>query len=512
MLQSQQIKDLRKSGKLDEALQLAQKDLEANPANLFAKRNIGWVFNDILKTYTEQANVTMFIEILKKIQKLEMPETETMLFDNVAWKIGSLFYKVSKFQTMPYSQIFEIIDILEEFHYTKPSESYSFLLKAVHKVLKVNRDKYISFIKWWNFENLRREDYQKENLPDGKQIMSLAEQVYTAYFKAMVPSPVNPVAKETVLECVNEIDKIFEVNDSYIYLIYFKIQMLLAIGERENLLKDFLPFARRKSKEFWVWDLLSQIVSDEDDKLTCLSMACLSGIRVEQMKTNIYYKMAEYFISKEMYPQAKSEILKIQKIKTENSQKIPDKVLSKFNETWFVNSEVSSSNVDFYKDNSGRADQILYADIPSEDIFVYYVNSEKKILNFIKTNDEIGFFKYDKLNPSFKVCVSNILQVRFANFSAEGPSKVYSMKIVENEDLKQKNTKIVKGVFKINEKGFGFIENIYVSQKTIENLDLHNNETITVLVMRKFSRKKEGFDWEVIRKKRTRIKIDYDII
>jgi len=66
MLQSQQIKDLRKSGHLEESLQLALQDLEANADNIYAKRNISWVYNDLLKKYGEEENLSSFIEILNK--------------------------------------------------------------------------------------------------------------------------------------------------------------------------------------------------------------------------------------------------------------------------------------------------------------------------------------------------------------------------------------------------------------------------------------------------------------
>ncbi|WP_332029467.1 hypothetical protein, partial [Kaistella sp.] len=183
MLQSQQIKDLRKSGHLEESLQLALQDLEANGDNIYAKRNISWVYNDLLKKHGEEENLSSFIEILNKVKELNMPETDTMLFDNIAWKIGSLFFKVIKYKEIPYDQVYKIVDLAKLFHYSKPSEAYSFLLKATHKVLKTNRDKYIAFIDWWNTDYLREEDYKKDVLPNGNQMMSVAEQVFTAYFK-----------------------------------------------------------------------------------------------------------------------------------------------------------------------------------------------------------------------------------------------------------------------------------------------------------------------------------------
>lgn len=378
MLQSQQIKELRKSGQLDESFKLALRDLEENPENLYAKKNISWVYNDLLKREVESENAVGFLQIMEKIQKLQLPETEAMLYDNIAWKIGQLLFKLARKQQIPFEEVFKIVDIAKTFHYTKPSEGYSFLLKAVHKILKPNREKYLAFIDWWNTENLRPEDYEKDVLPNGNQVMSVAEQVFTAYFKSLVPSAENPITREKVLENVSRIDEIYEKNHSFVYLIYFKVQMLLAIGENKHLLSSFLPFAQKKSREFWVWDLLYDIVETDEEKLTCLCMACLSGIKVEQMKTNIYLKMAEYFVSKRMFPEAKNEIIKIQKIKAENSQKIPNKVVNLANSEWFQNCEATERNVPFYRQHSKNADSILFSDIPSENIFIYNVNAEKK--------------------------------------------------------------------------------------------------------------------------------------
>ena len=41
---SKEIKELRQSGKLKEALEMAKNELDAAPENIWAKRNIIWVF------------------------------------------------------------------------------------------------------------------------------------------------------------------------------------------------------------------------------------------------------------------------------------------------------------------------------------------------------------------------------------------------------------------------------------------------------------------------------------
>ena len=498
MLQSQQIKELRKSGKLEESLHLALQDLDANPNNLFAKRNVGWVYNDMLKQAIDENKVSDFIKILEHIADLQMPDTENMLFDNVAWKIGSVLFKMLKWKSISYEDIFRITDLAKTFHYTKPSEAYSFLMKAAHKVLKQNKFKHNEFVDWWNPQNLREEDFRKDVLGDGTQIMSLAEQIYTSYFKSKIPSADNPVERKEIEENVKKIDEIVEKNQSFIYLIYFKVQMLLAIGEKENILKDFLPFAQKKSREFWVWDLLGQIVDSEEDKLTCLCMACLSGNKVEQMKTNIYLKMSNYFVSKNMLPQAKNELQKIVTIKKSNNQKIPYKVESLINTAWFQDTIASDSNISFYKQHSENSDSIIFSDVQSEDIFVYNINEEKKMVNFIRLNDEIGFFKHDRINPNLKIKIGDVLTVRFFQLSKEHPSKLLTLKKGFNNILMEKNLRKETGKIKISEKGFGFFNDAFISANKVQKYRLLNNSEASAEIIRTYNRKKEALGWELL--------------
>ena len=92
MLQFQQIKELRQSGKLQEALDLALIDLEQDHDNIYAKRNISWVYYAFLKKSAENSNLDEFYNNLEKVKNLNLPESELMLFDNIAWQTGILFF------------------------------------------------------------------------------------------------------------------------------------------------------------------------------------------------------------------------------------------------------------------------------------------------------------------------------------------------------------------------------------------------------------------------------------
>ena len=47
--------------------------------------------------------------------------------------------------------------------------------------------RYTEFADWWDFKNFRAEDYQKEKLPNGREVMAIAEQAYITYAKHLLP-------------------------------------------------------------------------------------------------------------------------------------------------------------------------------------------------------------------------------------------------------------------------------------------------------------------------------------
>ena len=184
---AKEIKELRQSGKLEEALTMAKTELDAQPENIWGKRNISWVFYDYLKQSVLQQDVDNFITWLREIQNLSLPEEEKILFDNLAWQIGSMVFKlVSSDDNSRFDKLFKLLEITQTFPFTKPSEGYSFLFKSFHKALK-ETDRYLQFADWWGFDNFRTEDFQKEKLDNGREVMAIVEQAYIAYAKHLLP-------------------------------------------------------------------------------------------------------------------------------------------------------------------------------------------------------------------------------------------------------------------------------------------------------------------------------------
>src|SRR5690554_6103065 len=184
LMPAKEIKELRQAGKLEEALTMAQGELDANPENIWGKRNISWVYYEYLKKYAREVNFEGFIENLRKIKDLKLPENEVMIFDTSAFQIGSILFKIQKSEPIDYSKINQIFDVIKEFHFTKPSESYSFLINAFQKAY-YNWPRFIEFADWWGLQNFTEVDYIPEQYKN-REMPTLVDKVYSAYCKKLI--------------------------------------------------------------------------------------------------------------------------------------------------------------------------------------------------------------------------------------------------------------------------------------------------------------------------------------
>ena len=123
--------ELRKSGKLEVAIAMANQDLEKEPANIWNKRSIAWVYHDYLKEYASKENIENFIEYLNKIRLLELPADENMIFDSSAYQIGKLIFSLAHEEHINHRNVNQIFEHIKDFHFTKPSEAYSFLYNVI---------------------------------------------------------------------------------------------------------------------------------------------------------------------------------------------------------------------------------------------------------------------------------------------------------------------------------------------------------------------------------------------
>jgi hypothetical protein len=496
-----EIKELRQAGKLDEALQLANQALELEPDNIWNKRAAAWVYYDFLKKHSQPDSFNEFKENLIKIKDLQLPEDEKMVFDNCAWQVGSLVFGLQKIDHVDYSKINDLFKIIKEFHFTKPSEAYSFIYKAFHKGYQ-NWSSYRNFAGWWNFENFRSEDYLEEEFK-GKKVMSIVEQAYIAYSKKLLEGELidsfgqnRSLDKAKIQSFLSKLDAIIEKNPSYQYPPYFKVKLLLALGSDENILSEFLPFARQKRNDFWVWELIAEIFSENTEIQFACYCKALSLKTPEDFLVKLRQTFAGMLVERQKYNEARTEIQRVISTREKHEWKLSNQIIQWTEQDWYKNATPQKDNKDLYSKHVKKAEEILFQDIPEEIIAVEFINENKNILNFVKDKQKFGFFKYSHQLEHPKI--GQLLKVRFNGEGQDGFYKILSVKKAD-PNLTSDAIKAFEGTLKvIPPHNFGFLNDVFLEPRMIQEKNLKDGQTLTVKAILSFNKKKKEWGWKAI--------------
>ncbi len=498
IMPANEIKDLRRAGNTDEAYAMAKAELDADPNNIWTKRNISWVLYDYVKQNADAIHYDNFITRLREIASLQLPPDEKMLFDNLAWQIGKVIFALSKDEHLDRAKPLELFRLVNSFSFTKPSEAYSFLGKALHKIFKLS-DMYIPVIDWWGLDHITEDDFAKERLPNGKEYMSFAEQVYIAYAKHLLPKILPTGEKIFDKDKVNAfllvLENLLEVHPDLQYPSYYKAKLLLALGSNENALSAILPFAKRKRNDFWVWDVLSEAFPhDEHKRIACLCRALLCRT-TDDFLINIRQKLAAWLIEKQRWDEARTEIELLTTARTAQGWPIPSLVQTWMAQPAYINALKKQSNQKFYKDKAPEAEKLLYSDIPEEAVLIEFVNTDKKIANFIASDSRFGFFKYERFVD--KLEVGDTMKVRFESGNNEGAYRLITAELTEVQAMKDKYMKVIEGNIKVpSGKAFGFVEDVFIPPALIGKHKLNDGIKVKINAIRSYNQQKREWTWK----------------
>ncbi|MFZ4412582.1 MAG: DUF7017 domain-containing protein [Bacteroidales bacterium] len=497
---AKEIKELRQSGKLEEALSLAKAELVADPDNIWPKRNLSWVYYDYLKLNSLPENFNAFISWLNEIKNLQLPADEKMLFEQMSWQIGKMAFSLMQTNPPDTNKSMRLFEAIQSFCFPKPYVGYSFLFKALHKLLK-DTPSYLLFADWWDYKNFMPEDFQKEKMPNGKEVMAIAEQAYIAYTKHLLPKQSQHgeiiFNKEKAAAFLPILSKVVDDYPQFQYPAYFNAKLLLALGDKDNMLESLLPFAKKKRNDFWVWDILAEAFSKDADKVFacyCKSLSCKSP---EEMLVSLRQKLAGLLIAKKLYNEARTEIDLLIQARNEHSYRIPNEVINWQSKDWYKNASSQKSNFGLYKEFIPAAESLLFSDTPEETVIVEFVNTDKKMLNFIASESKFGYFKYDRFLKDVKI--GETLKVRFQGGIDEGMHQIYTAVKFEDLSFKAQFLKEVSGLVKIpTGKSFGFIDDIYIHPALVTKMKLTDGMQITANAIKTYNKDKKQWSWKLI--------------
>jgi len=496
MNNNQRVKELRKQGQLDEALILALEELKTNPENIWSKRSISWVYYEFLKGAAEKNDYFSFIDYLNKVIDLELNE-EKMLMDNLIWPINKMLYQLSSQSPIDYNKAVELLKKIKDLNLEKPSPNFSILIKALHKTFKDSLH-YISIIDWIGFENLMDQDFLEEEYNNRKN-MATAELVYINYAKHLEQGIARDAFGQQreydydkIKEFLPKLEQLIVDYPNYTFPPYFKAKLLLRLGDGD-IMKSFLPFAKQKRNDYWVWQLISEIHKNDIDIVFSSLAKALSLKTPDNFLVKIRQHFAQILIQKQMFNEAKFEINTIISTKEREGYKIPNQVMEWQQSEWYKNSIAPKNNVSLYNNLKVKAEELLFQDVSKEKAVIEYINTEKNMISFLIDKNKKGFFKYENVKT---FSIGDIIDIQFNGEPKEEFYKVYAVN--KSPNLTHDFLKIINGKIRIISAGIGFIEDVFVDKSFIEKNNIIDGQFISGSAILCYNKKKNEWGWKLI--------------
>lgn len=497
-----EVQNLRKNGNLHAAYEMATNDLQVEPESIWAKRAVAWCIYDFLKENAIAEKNELFVNRLLELKNLNMPEEEKMIFDASIWPIFSIVKDCINKKWISNDFLYKIFNIFKLFSFSKPSKEYSILLKAFLP-LKESWIGFIEFCDWWNLDNLSENDYSNEVLPNGKKIISLAERVYIAYSKVLLLGLKDDGSTQNQVELfISKLSIITEKHPEYLYLLYFKAKLLLAIGQNENVVNLLRPFVLQKQNDFWLWEIIGDaMINDEDMKFSCYCKA-LTCQSKEEMLVGLREKFTFMLLKQKLFNEAKTEIIKIIKVREQNHWQIKAIINDWQTQDWFISAKEKEDNNQLYKDNLSKAELLLYNDIQEQPIIISFINERKGMVSFITKDKQQGFTSCkDKRLFNKYPTINDVYLCRMVKLEIDKPTKIITTKKIDNKDLYDGIFfKSFTGKLSLNKTGsFGLIkddENIFVSSDLLtgkENFSIVSGKAVI-----NFDKKFNKWGWKAI--------------
>lgn len=483
-----EITTMCRSSQVHQAYELAAADMEQQLP--WAQREMGWVLYYLIKNDTDSGDfqsLVSHLEELESLDRLEFPY-DNLIIENVLFKVAE-FVKNNLSSTgidTP-SKLSTLFSKLRGYC-LEPSKGYSFLLQCFIKcdVWQEMAD----FLDWWNLDKLTQDDYIPFRMDNGRTIISVAERAYIANSKALLR--LNDLGR--IEEFLPKLDMLMQQHPEMTYPGYFYGKLLLSLGRTsQDALRVIVPFAKRKSTEFWVWQLLSDVfVNDQDKQLACLIRAVHCRTQ-ENFLGQVRIKMAALYIQRNQLDLAKFQIDRVTQCYLSQGWHLPDKVDCWIHQPW-INTVNSSDNAPI--DYMAITNEILGEKTEEAIAVVTHVdpNSQKAAMVY-------GFEKRMSHRLRFKVETGVTLKLNFV-IESNGKQRILNAgKCQFPSDLNY--AKIVEGTIKRRRDWpYAFLyygsEQAFVAPLVASKYNVKDGETAKCRIVYDFNKKENSWNWIVI--------------
>lgn len=495
-----EIYELRKAGKIDEAYKEAQR-LNEQESTKETRVALAQTSKSLGERAAKSGDIQGLTDRINEIGQLRLEEIgEAELNNRLAWDVRALVLVLRERKEFDAAALDALFDALTGVAFLKPHRYYSILLDALLRVRDDRDEAWDAFAEvfdWWGPEFFLPEDYQKVRLNNGVMMTSLAERAYTQAVKSILIAAERGIASEEDLErLVGELDNLLVTHPEFQYTLYHKTLLLKALGRMEDAVNTAREFVKANQQYFWAWARLGEVLEESDMQLACYSRAMLCKASPEFL-VKVRRKLADLMYELGEYPAAKRELEEVRKVYESKGWRIPDRVVELSGMPWYAETEAADSNVGFYHTHIGPTRDFLFGGVPETAILVSKYNPQKQTVTFVTEDQKRGFFATKRLNQRF--ADNQLYRVRFAE-EPDGKTASRVMTISPIEDPTPYEGKLYRTLrAEINIRPgqtFTFVDGVYVDGSLIRGVAPGTLADITAVAY--YNIKKGDWGWRAV--------------
>ena len=457
----------------------------------YIQQQAGWALYYLIKADADAGKYDSLVTHLDKLKSLDQltMEQDRIIFDNMLFAVCK-YIKNNVFLNDPSapSKLSAIFSILKDYDFN-PSRGYSYLLQ-IHLKFVDFWNEIVDFFEWWNLDKLTQEDYTPFENQKGQKMMTLAERAFIANSKALLK--LKDLGR--IEEFLPKLDALMNAHLEMTYPGYFYGKLLLSLGNNEEeALKVVIPFARKKLTEFWVWQLLSDVFSHNQEKqLACLLRAVNCKTK-ETFLGKVRIKLAKLYMTKQQYDKARFHIDKVTRCYVEQGWKLPPEINNWMHEQW-LNRTQPNGNEDV--DYMAITNTILCEGTEEAIAIVTYFDQQSKRVSMI-----YGYQKRLSQKLRIKVGPGAVLKINYI-IEAEGKPKILNA-VKGNFPNDLQYAEVVQGIVdKRDDKPFAFLkvgtQRYFIPPNTVQKFHVGNGETLKALAVYDYDKKKDSWNWVCI--------------
>ena len=376
--------------------------------------------------------------------------------ESVGWSVCRFMLR-HKPETLPLTDLAGLVRQVRDFVPTEPCLLRSVWWKALLRHQKTGLD-WLGLVAQHGWEGgFRPEDEEPETFGEGKTTRPLLEGLVQAVAKQLLNSIV--LTPEKTAPWLDRLTDLATRHPDWDFLPYYHARLLLRTDRPAEAMAVFLPFARQKRRDFWVWSLLAELVLPRQQG-ACLARA-LSQHTPDAFLVKVRQRAAAWLVGQGRWAEARAEIDRLVQTRQTNQWPVPTEVQRWMNDDHYTQAETVTPG-QWCAALLPEADALLWADCPDVVALITAVDpagarATAVIDGQTTTNVPVGRFG---LCPA----VGDRLRLRYTKRQKNGRCTLTIHAAAATEaPPTDARTQTVRGPLRrVAGKGFGFVNGVYV--------------------------------------------------